>query len=160
MLRLIAFLFFLVCSTLCFSEIYRWVDADGRVYYSDQPPPSTVKEEKTIKTTPRARSSSSSNSSAKTLEQQDLDFRQRRAKAEEEKVKQEKEAAEEKDRKENCERAKGRLANLQAGGPAIKYNDQGAQVYLNDQEIKQEIATTQKAVESWCTPRQAKTDQP
>lgn len=60
----------------------------------------------------------------------------------------------EKARKENCERAKGRLKNLQAGGPTIKYNENGEQVYLNDQEIKQEIVETQKAVDGWCNPPQ------
>jgi len=31
------------------AELYRWVDADGKVHYSDQPPPASIKQFNTIK---------------------------------------------------------------------------------------------------------------
>ena len=34
---------FLFCMASAHAQMYRWVDADGRVIYSDQPPPPSVK---------------------------------------------------------------------------------------------------------------------
>jgi hypothetical protein len=38
-------------STNTFAELSKWTDADGKVHYSDQPPPANVKA-KTLRTTP------------------------------------------------------------------------------------------------------------
>ncbi len=46
MSRFIAFLIFFACATTCLGEIHHWVDAEGKVHYTDQPPPATAKEEK------------------------------------------------------------------------------------------------------------------
>ena len=38
------FLMALILSTMSFGQsIYRWVDKDGKVFYSDQPPPADAK---------------------------------------------------------------------------------------------------------------------
>ena len=149
MVRVFSFLFLLALSSLCFAEIHRWVDAEGKVHYSDQPPIAKPKEEKTIKT---PRPGASSQPGSKSLEEQDLEFRQRHAKAEEEQKKQEQEAAQEKERKENCQRAKDQLKNLQTGGRTMKLNPNGERVYLNEEEVKEEIIKTQKAADNWCSP--------
>ena len=49
-----------ICLLLCLAPpaaagtIFSWVDADGEQRFSDQPPPNTVKEFKTIQTAPNA----------------------------------------------------------------------------------------------------------
>ena len=35
----------LAASTAAFGQLYKWVDKDGKVTYSDQPPPANVKSE-------------------------------------------------------------------------------------------------------------------
>ena len=55
-----------VCLLLCLATpaaagtIYSWTDADGKQRFSDQPPPDTVKEFKTIQTAPGASGQSNS----------------------------------------------------------------------------------------------------
>jgi valyl-tRNA synthetase len=55
-----------ICLLLCLAPpaaagtIYSWVDADGRQRFSDQPPPNTVKDYKTIQTAPSTSGTSNS----------------------------------------------------------------------------------------------------
>ena len=48
MIRLAIMLLFLTACAAHAGEVYRWVDTGGGVHYSDQPPPGTVKEVKTL----------------------------------------------------------------------------------------------------------------
>lgn len=44
------FLIFLLACVAVQAELYRWVDADGKVHYSDQPPPANIKQVEKKKT--------------------------------------------------------------------------------------------------------------
>ncbi|HSS47233.1 MAG TPA: DUF4124 domain-containing protein [Burkholderiales bacterium] len=142
--------------------VYKWVDSDGTVHYSDQPPPGAVKEQNLDNKsgTPPASSGASGTENAapkaagpKTYIEQNAEFRKRQVEAEEKRAKEEKALAEAKERQQNCERARSSLESLQSGQRVTKYNEKGERAYLDDNERAQEIVSAQKAVDSWCNPR-------
>ena len=149
----------LLAATSAYCEVYKWVDPDGTVQYSDQPPPGAVKEQSlgiksktsgseapgTEKTAPKA-------SGPKTYIEQDAEFRKRQVETAEKRAKEEKALADAQERRQNCELARANLRTLQSGVRATRINDKGEQEYLDDNQRQQEMANAQKGVDSWCNP--------
>ena len=147
------------------AQMYKWVDSDGKVQYSDKPPPSNIKTEK-LRDPARATSvpaasaakgvaqkdatKDATKAAPKTAAEQEQAFRKRQleaAKAQEEEAKKQAQA---RDKAENCRRANAAVANLQIGGRQMRIDDKGERVYLDDQQIAQEIARAQQAAAAMC----------
>ena len=135
-------------------ELYKWVDENGKVQYSDRPPPAGVKSQKKIKTSPHTQSRAATGTDApeapSSYAQQEAEFRKRQVE------KAEKEAADKQAlqaaaaAKQECERARQNLARLQSGAQYVRYNSDGEQEYLDDKARAEEIAHTQKVVAEIC----------
>lgn len=145
------------------AETYKWTDAEGKVHYSDQPPPSSVKNPTTV--TPRKKTSRSAPeqesetaktegkqapTAAKTTQELDAEFRQRRVEAAEKEAADRKAAQEAEEKRKNCEQSKANVARLKNGGRIARANDQGETEYLDDAQIEAEIARASQAADSWC----------
>lgn len=138
------------------AELYKWTDAEGKVHYSDQPPPPEVKTPVTVKprrpaaeTTAPGQEAAPAAGAAKTYVEQEAEFRKRQVEAAE-KAEAEKKAADAKAEKQRtCSRAKAQLASLQAGRIA-RPNASGEREYLTDAEIAQEIERTRQAMDANC----------
>jgi Domain of unknown function (DUF4124) len=142
------------------AQMYKWVDSDGRVQYSDKPPPGNIKTEK-LSAPARASAPAASEGKGaaqtdaakagpKTAAEQDQAFRKRQldaAKAQEEAGQK---RAEARDRAENCKRAKAALANLQIGGRQMRIDEKGERVFLDDQQIVQETARAREEAAAAC----------
>jgi len=143
------------------AQMYKWVDSDGKVQYSDKPPPSNIKTER-LRNPARAASTPAASegkgaaqkdaakTGPKTAAEQEQAFRKRQldaAKAQEEGAKKQ---AEERDRAENCRRANAALANLRIGGRQVRIDDKGERVFLDDQQIAQETARAQQEAAAAC----------
>jgi hypothetical protein len=145
------------------AQMYKWVDANGKVQYSDKPPPSNIKTEK-LRAPPPAPAASApaaaegkggdkkdaAKSGPKTLAEQEQAFRKRQLDAAKSQETDEKKQAAARDRAENCRRAKAALANLQLGGRQVRMDEKGERVYLDDQQIVQETAKAKQEAESAC----------
>ena len=155
--------FVLVCALLLACPIagaatYKWTDADGKVHYSDQPPPASVKDPGTVTKprasrstpTPQTDSKPAAAPTAKTPQELDAEFRQRQVQAAEKEAEQKKKLAETEDKKKNCEQARANVERLESGGRSSRYNDKGEIEYLNDDQIAQELARVRKVADSWC----------
>jgi hypothetical protein len=154
----------LLAGSLATAETYKWTDAEGKVHYSDQPPPASVKDSKTVM--PRKRSSHSGPMPAegkpaegksaaaapapKTTQELDAEFKERQVKAAEKEAEDRKKAAENEDKKRNCDQARANVARLQAGGRIARANASGETEYLDDQQIAEELASARKVQDSWC----------
>ena len=141
-----------LCAALPASaQMYKWVDADGKVRYSDTPPPSNVKTEKLrIPAHAPSDAGAAPSGSAKSLATQEQAFRKRQAdeaKAQQEEARKEAEAH---DRAENCRRAKDALANLELGGRQTRINEKGERVFLSDEEIARATAQARQEAASAC----------
>jgi hypothetical protein len=157
MKRLSVAIWLALCLALPASaQMYKWVDSDGKVQYSDTPPPSNVKTEKLR--TPAASEGKgkeetpkdAAKTAPKTVAEQEQAFRKRQldaAKAQEEEARKQAEA---RDKAENCKRAKAALANLTLGGRQVRIDDKGERVFLDDQQIVQETARAREEAAAMC----------
>jgi hypothetical protein len=149
------------------AETYKWTDAEGKVHYSDQPPPANIKNPTTI--TPRRKTSRSAPQAdadadapkppaakppvmakPKTTQELDAEFRQRRVKEAEDEAARKKAEQEAADKKRNCAQATNNVKRLEQGGRLTRYNDQGEVEFLQDSEIAAELARARQAADSWC----------
>lgn len=158
MLRiLISFVLALLGATNAYCDVYKWVDPDGTVHYSDQPPSGATQEETlNIRSGAAATPSTGAQKAPgpKSYIEQDAEFRKRQVEAEEKRVKEEKALADAKERQRNCERAQANLRALQSGVRTTRVNEKGEREYLDDNQRQQEIAIAQKSADSWCNPAQ------
>lgn len=143
------------------ADLYKWVDADGKVHYSDQQPPATVKKHETVKAirpvaaTPSVAPGSTdavpgANNGPKSYVEQDMEFRKRRLEAAEAEAKNQKDAQAAAEKQRNCAQSKGRVASLEKGGRITRTDASGEQVYLDDAQIGQALAEARKIAASWC----------
>lgn len=146
------------------AEIYKWVDKDGSVKYTDTPPPNGAKTLTTIKkkatnpaTTPVVTPSGALNDSAQTqaiggdgaASEQELAKKKRELEEVEKKNKAEKEA-QAKQKQLNCTAAKSNYQSYSQGGRIYKMNEKGERVYLGDQELADGAAKAMQEIKENC----------
>ncbi len=131
------------------AELYRWVDAQGKVHYSDSPPPGGGKSVRTVPA-PAAAAGTATPGTQKSWQEKDMEFRQRRAAEEEARAKQEKEAEEARQKQANCEAARKSLQLLESGQRVATVNPQGEREFMDEASREKAIAEARKAVASWC----------
>lgn len=141
------------------ADMYKWVDENGKVHYSDRPPPANARQQTTIQpkvppqsaaTPPAAPEGQPAGTKAKTAAELDMEFRKRRTEASEAEAKRQQEAQAAGEKQRNCEAAKARVAVLQTGGRITKATPTGEQTYLGDNEIAAELIEARKVADSWC----------
>lgn len=114
---------------------YKWTDANGRVIYSDQPPPGNIKVEALSAPPPPANPNA-----AKELAAKEAEIQQRRLLRTEEEAKAAKKGAEQAQKREQCAKVRGQVAMMQ-NDPNLLYrsSDKGQPVYLDDAGRRREI---------------------
>lgn len=132
------------CSLLCCillmalpvsaNEIYRWIDDNGVVHYTDRPREGA--ERLTIRTASPTTPAPSS-SPAPRGEQGELMAEPDAEKTEEV-------------RSANCTSSRERLARLQRAPRLYREGEDGERLYLDDDERTLVLAEAQELVESWC----------
>jgi hypothetical protein len=133
----------LAASTAAFGQLYKWVDKDGRVTYSDQPPPSVQSKQLNLST-------GQPTAPARSALDRDKDLEKSRAEAKDKaKAAADAERKAELDR-ENCNRARAYLRTVEAGGRIATVDAKGEPILLDDQQIEAERAKAQKAVDEAC----------
>jgi hypothetical protein len=143
------------------AQMYKWVDSNGKVQYSDKPPPSNIKAERLRDLAPAASAPAASEgkdgakkdaakSGPKTVAEQEQAFRKRQLDASKAREEDGQKQAESRERAENCKRAKAVAANLQIGGRQSRIDDKGERVILDDQQVAQEMTKAQQEVAAAC----------
>jgi hypothetical protein len=112
-----------------FAALYKWTDSNGRVVYSDQPPPGNVKVETINAPPPPANPNAVKDLAAKDAELRKL----KQARAEEE-AKANKARVDSNQLRENCERARGQMYTLGNSDQIVIYSTsaQGERVAMDD----------------------------
>ena len=138
------------------AQMYKWVDSDGKVKYSDKPPPSNVKVE-TLRipahapAAPAAAAAKDASKAApRTPAEQEQAFRKRQQDAAKEQEKQAQKDQETAARAEDCKRAKSALAGLELGGRQATVNDKGEREFLDDQQIEKAKAQARQDIAATC----------
>jgi hypothetical protein len=145
----------LVAATLalytlpCFADLYKCSDTQGRVYYTDQPSARCLQVGTAIKTPPPAQAPAEKAASpaSKSLQEQELEFRKRRAERAEAELKAQQEAQL---KAQNCDAARTNLASYTQAGRVLRFTPQGEREYLSDEQRAEEAEKWRKEVAKWC----------
>jgi hypothetical protein len=150
------------------AQMYKWVDSNGKVQYSDKPPPGNVKTEKLRDPAPAPAASApaagedkggskkdtaktdAAKGGPKTVAEQEQAFRKRQVDANKAQEEEKKKQAAESDREENCRRAKASLANFEIGGRQTRIDEKGERVFMDEQQIAQETARVKQIAAAAC----------
>lgn len=153
MLTKLFFKFFLLISLILIEAqaktVYKWVDKDGQVKYSDTPPALPKEKIEVIKNNTR-QTNSRQNSSIDQKEQQKrfleaVDAERKEKKAEANAIK---EAIAK--LKEKCSKAEKLIARYQTASSLFKVDEQGQQVTLSDEERQAEELKVSSFIEENC----------
>ncbi|MDO8293239.1 MAG: DUF4124 domain-containing protein [Gallionella sp.] len=147
----------MLASTTAFAALSKWVDADGKVHYSDQPPPANVKA-KTLRVPSEAAAPVSASGVAaasapvapKTIAEREAELK----KAQQAKKQAADKAAQEQARmdaeKANCAAVQQNLRALQEGMRMVEIDAKGERSYLDDEQRRQRIEKAQQDIKTYC----------
>jgi hypothetical protein len=128
------------------ATMYKWVDKNGRVVYSDQPPPSDIKSE-IVKPPPPPVNPNA----AKEFADKELEIKLRDKKRTEEAQVAEKARVEAERRRENCVQARGQLQALQVASQSFyRYTEKGERIVLDDTARRAAVEQQQQVVRENC----------
>jgi len=148
---------------------WAWKDDNGRVVYSDRPPPSGVKSDRIVRqpsnaqtvlppgqtgadmgTKPAADSKSSASNAPKKTPEQEMEFRKRQQERADAEKKANEEQAKAAAKATECERAKGYLKAVEEGQRIARTDASGNREFLDDSQRAAEAERARKIVQSTC----------
>jgi hypothetical protein len=157
------------------AQVYKCVDAAGRVVYSQTPCPASTKSgtitrridaapsapqaaptaaaekgEKADKAAKADKAGSGKADAPKTPADQEQAFRKRQQEKEKNEKDAEQKAAETKRKEDNCRSARERLAQAEIGGRVTRINPQGERYYLDDAQLEQQKAAARAEISQYC----------
>ncbi len=132
-------------------QIFECTDAKGNRGFARVCPPGTVKERQIQGSTGPAAPAATAPAS-KSLAEKDAEFRKRAMERQDAEAKTEKDLADARDARRNCDEARSQLKQLQDGQRIVRTDpNTGERTFLEDKERAAEIAIAQKNVEGWCS---------
>ena len=145
-------------------QLYKYVGPDGKVQYSDRPPPDGQKAEKVTGSrlssvpgapvaaanTDAAKSDAAKSTAPKTSAEQDQAYRQRRMEADEKAKKDAKAAQDQQVQAEACTNARRELAGMQSGARVARLNEKGERIFLDDAGVQGEVTRMEREIAAGC----------
>ena len=149
-LRLIAHLLLLAPilagTTAGAQNLYKWVDENGRVTYSDQPPVGKVKTQEVVRIV-----GPSNSNAARQMIDQDAAFKKRQDDAAKKQAETAKKEQFESARQDACGRARGELRALRENIPLSKMAENGERVLLDENAREAAGKRLETFLEESCT---------
>ena len=150
-MKKILFILFLLVSSPALAGLSKWVDADGKVHYSDQPPPANVKV-KILRAdvSPASSVAASAPVAPRTIAEREVELKKsqlaKKEAAEKIALEQSKIDAE----KANCAAAQQSLRTLQDGMRMVVIDAKGERSFLDDEQRRQRIEKRQQEIRTLC----------
>jgi Domain of unknown function (DUF4124) len=148
----LVYLFFLAAPAQ--AQVYRWVDANGRVQYSDRKPPDGRQQAQEVRNTVSSVGSqpigASATSEGKSTAEVERDLQKQRQEQADAQKKQQASAAEQKAKSDNCTAARRNLATLNSGQRISRFNEKGEKSYLDDSGRAREVERAQQQIKANC----------
>jgi hypothetical protein len=149
---------------------WAWKDDNGRIVYSDRPPPATVKADRIVRqpssaqavmpaqsapaseaaATPADSRPAAASSAPKNVAEQEMEFQKRQQQRADAERKAQEEQARAAAKAAECERAKGYLRALEEGGRVARTDAAGNREFLDDAQRAAEVDRTRKIMQSAC----------
>ncbi|HTF15571.1 MAG TPA: DUF4124 domain-containing protein [Burkholderiales bacterium] len=170
MIRIALFAVAFLAAAGAQAQVYKCVDAAGKVVYTQDPCPANMKSDtmtrnrpsapaappadpsadKTDKADKAAKGDAAKSAAPKTAAEQEQAFRKRQQDQAKAAKESEQKSAEAQRKGENCRSAKERLTQFEIGGRMSRINAQGERYYLEDAQIEQEKARARAEVALHC----------
>ena len=140
----------LLATATVAAQVYKWVDKDGKVQYTDTPPPAsaTKTEARKIDTAPPV--AAKAGAPTKSLQDRAKDFDKRKADDAEKAKKIEADQQNAAANAANCRDANIAVKSLETGRPIARTTESGAREILDDEARQAELAKARKAVADFC----------
>ena len=139
----------LLATATVAAQVYKWVDKDGKVQYSDTPPPAsaTKTEAKKIDTSPAAAAVAAP---AKSLQDRVKESDKRKADLAEKAKKTEADEKTAEINATNCTNARSAVRELETGRPLVRTTEAGTREYLSDEARQADLTNARKSVADFC----------
>jgi hypothetical protein len=137
---------------VCFNAhagLNKWVDAEGKVHYSDTPPPE-VTTQNVRNIAGKEQTDAPASYSPKSIAEREAEYRKAKQEKTEASQKNAKQAANAEIRKTNCAAARRNARTLEAGTRVVTYDANGERTYLDDQARTQRLEEAQQAISDNC----------
>ena len=141
-----AVLILLLSTLTAHAGVYKWTDAQGRVHYSDTPPPRQETQRVQTGKTNEAEAAAA----RRTLADKLSDFELRRKKAREDEDKRKAEEEKQRAKAENCVKAREQLTLLQQHARISRVDAQGQHQMMTDAERWAAIQEAQRRADEFC----------
>lgn len=148
---------FALIAPLAHAQVYKWIDKDGKVQYSDQPPApnetTSVPQRLTSSpssSTAAAPAASGEKPAAEKAPDKNKEFDKRRIEAAEKAKKDEDAAKVALQKQERCDEAKGYVKSLESGIRISRTDANGERTFLDDDQRAKELERTQKIMADAC----------
>lgn len=154
-MKTLLLLLLIIASPNGYAALNKWVDSEGRVHYSDIPPPPEIKATKLHGTASEEVSSGQNDASTENTDSQNIAQRE----AELKKAQQDKKAAQEKSAKdlayteslkESCTAARKNMMILKDGRRIAELDDKGETVFMEDDQRQKNIEKTEQDIAKYC----------
>jgi hypothetical protein len=146
-MRILALFVIALCAGTAAAQMYSWKDADGKVHYSDQPPPSNTPARKVA---PATAPSTNPTAARQSFVEQEADSRKKQKEAQEAAKKAETDQANAEAKRVNCERARASLQGIESGQVRFTTGANGERIGLDGAARDAELANARSAVDNWC----------
>jgi hypothetical protein len=140
----------LLATATVAAQVYKWVDKEGHVQYTDAPPPTGASKAEAKKVETGASAASTSATPAPSLQDRAKAYDKRRSDAADVAKKAEEARKKDDDASENCKSARAALRDLESGRPIKRTNDQGEITVMNDEAREAETARVRAAAAASC----------
>jgi hypothetical protein len=131
------------------AELNKWVDADGKVHYSDTPPPE-VQTQNVRSYAGKGQSDAPASYSPKSVAEREAEMRKSKQTKEEASKKKAEEDARADAKKRNCEGARQNARSLSEGGRIYTYDEKGERAYMDDAARAQRLEEANKVISENC----------
>ncbi len=150
-LRIAALLITLLPHSAVFSEIYKWTDDSGEIHYTQSRPPGGIDAEKIHGAAPPPNQSNNARSEQEKLKQQVDAMEERLAKQHEEKQEKAQQEQLKKDNAKNCISARNNLFKLEQGGRNRYQKPDGEVVRFTEEERQQRMKDANEQIKKYCS---------
>jgi len=127
------------------AALYKWTDANGRVVYSDQPPPGDTKSE-VLQSAPAP----ANPNALKELAAKDVELRQRQAQRAEQGKKADQARVDAARKEDMCVQVRNQIKAYQSDTPIYRFNEKGERVYVDDAARQKERERLQALQREQC----------
>ena len=140
----------LLATATVAAQVYKWVDKDGKVQYSDTPPPAsaTKTEAKKIDTSPAAAATNAA--PEKSLQDRAKDYDKRKAEEAEKAKKSDGDKQTADVNASNCSDARAALREMETGRPVTRTTESGTREFMDDDARQAEMTKARKSVADFC----------